>query len=322
VGYFGLRTGLSGCPSAADAEKSTTVPCLINGAAVPCVEEAEFFEHSAMRAELAGEEPLEEEALPARFNSSEMFEEQEEEWNPILDLFGNIDEAPYDCASRQLHGDEALYAAVLREGVDAAVGIGAGAATTGAGATVGASAGEPTIASNSEQWPPPLPHEPPPSGLPPVGAGAPTPLEALIANTRKLVTSLVQTKAPGPHGRITSQSKLAEAIGWGSRDLSNFMTGKSSSRGNATLDRTALGKRAGCLVKDLERVGLMAQPSATPAEAVAPAAAATAPSPPTRTMRMCDCDTDSVLVLLAHVGVLAREIKKYDFYPLTDPDPD
>ena len=38
---------------------------------------------------------------------SEMFEEQEEEWNPILDLFGNIDEAPYDCASRQLHGDEA-----------------------------------------------------------------------------------------------------------------------------------------------------------------------------------------------------------------------
>ena len=49
------------------------------------------------------------------------------------------------------------------------------------------------------------------------------PVEQRIEDTRQLVRLLVQTRVQG----IKSQSELAAAIQWTSRDLSNFMTGKS-----------------------------------------------------------------------------------------------
>ena len=117
------------------------------------------------------------------------------------------------------------------------------------------------------------PLEPIPPSAPEETSGQ-TPLERKISDTRELVTLLVQTRAQG----VTTRAGLAGRIGWSSRDLSNFMTGKAP-KGGKMLDRTALGNRAHNLLADLGRHGFMTELPAEqqPAPELPPAPE---PSPP------------------------------------------
>ena len=98
--------------------------------------------------------------------------------------------------------------------------------------------------------PPPAPAAEPQPG--PAAQQLGTPLEQKIERTRQLVTMLVRMRMNG----VKSQGELAERLGWSTRDLSNFMTGKATHKGK-TLDRTVLGTRAANLLSDLERCGFM-----------------------------------------------------------------
>ena len=98
--------------------------------------------------------------------------------------------------------------------------------------------------------PPPAPAAEPQPG--PAAQQLGTPLEQKIDRTRQLVKMLVRMRMNG----VKSQGELAGRLGWSTRDLSNFMTGKSTHKGK-TLDRTVLGTRAANLLSDLERCGFM-----------------------------------------------------------------
>ena len=102
-----------------------------------------------------------------------------------------------------------------------------------------------------------------------------TPLERKIKFAREFVEQLVQRRANG----ITSRGELASRLGWPTRDLSNFMTGKAPKKGK-TLDRTTLGTRAACLLSDLKCCGFTAPPPAAPQQAPAAQSPAAEPPPP------------------------------------------
>ena len=112
-----------------------------------------------------------------------------------------------------------------------AVGPSAGAASESAGAAASESAG-----AAAEQ------------------VGSLTPLEKKIEDTRALVKLLVQAKAQG----VKSQGDLAGRLGWSTRDLSNFLTGKGSHKGQV-MDRTRLGRLAASLLADLARCNFMTE---------------------------------------------------------------
>ena len=129
-----------------------------------------------------------------------------------------------------------------------------------------------------------------------------SPAPASVEHTRQLVRLLVQTRAQG----TKSQSALAVAIQWSSRDLSNFMTGNGSNKGQK-LDRLTLDNRAASLLAALERNGFMPQqplpgtsapeeaPPPPPAPEPLPKPPPPLPSTPISTVKLTD-------IVGAHAG--------------------